>query len=214
MIRRVCVAVCVLAALSMFGCAGCDRPTPGKACAADAEILQARATLDEAQREKGQLQGDVKKLETSLAEAESKLAETTKANDGLQQQVRDLTTAKDGLQQQVQDLTKVRGNLEAKVDEVSKARASLETRVNDLTKSRDDLQKMVEGLVDTRGVLEKQVASLTKARTAALEDARTAQTRVDTLNDKLKAQTQQMIELQEQIKTIRSVLQQLQQKLE
>jgi predicted nucleic acid-binding Zn-ribbon protein len=63
-------------------------------------------------------------------------------------------------------------------------------------------------------VLEKQVASLTKAKNAALEDARSARTKVDTLNDKLKAQTQQMMDLQDQIKTIRTVLEQLQQKLE
>ncbi len=200
MVKRMCVAVCVVAMVSLFGCAGCDRPTPGKAGQAEVEIRQVKASLDEAQREKEQLQGDVKKLETSLAEAESKLGEATKA--------------KDSLQQQVQDLTASRGNLEAKVDELGKARTSLETRVNDLTKSRDDLQKMVESLVDTRGVLEKQIASLTKARNAAREDARSAQTKVDALNDRLKVQTQQMVELQDQIQTIRGVLEQLQKKLE
>ena len=86
--------------------------------------------------------------------------------------------------------------------------------MTDLTKSRDDLQKMVQNLVDTRGVLESQVATLTKAKNAALEDARSAQAKVDVLNDKLKAQTQQVTDLQEQIKTIRSVLEQLQQKLD
>ena len=55
------------------------------------------------------------------------------------------------------------------------------------------------------------VESLTKAKNAALEDARSAQAKVDVLNDKLKVQTQQMMDLQDQIKTIRSVLEQLQQ---
>jgi chromosome segregation ATPase len=103
--------------------------------------------------------------------------------------------------------TTSRTNLEAKV-------SSVEAKVAELTKSRDDLQKMVQNLVDTRGVLENQVATLTKAKNAALEDARNAQSKVDELNERLKAQTQQVADLQEQIKTVRSVLQQLQQKLD
>jgi len=197
--KKWCVAAGVVAMFSFFACCGCGRST-GKVQASNAEFQQLKASLDESQRQKSQLEGDVKRLQDSLTEAESKLAETTKLRSGLQVQVQDLTTS--------------RSNLEAKVDELGKARVSLETRMNDLTKSRDDLQKMVESLVDTRGVLEKQVASLTKAKNAALEDARGAQAKVDLLNDKLKAQTQQVVDLQNQIKTIRSVLEQLQKKLE
>jgi predicted nucleic acid-binding Zn-ribbon protein len=73
---------------------------------------------------------------------------------------------------------------------------------------------MVENLVDTRGSLEKQIAALTKARDAALTDAKAAQAKMELLNDKLQAQTEEMMGLQDQIRAIRAVLQQLQQKLE
>jgi chromosome segregation ATPase len=199
MMKRLCVAVGVVATISLFGCAGCNRTTD-KTPESTPEFRQIKTSLDESQKLNEQLKQDVQKLDSSLKEAESKLAETTRTKDGLQGQVRELTAS--------------RGELGAKVDELGKARVVLETRVNDLTKSRDDLQKMVGSLADTRGALEKQVADLTKAKNAALEDARNAQAKVDVLNDKLKAQTQQIVGLQDQIKTIRSVLEQLQKKLE
>jgi len=227
MMKRTCVVACMVVTVCLFACSGCSRTT-GKNLEANPEFQKVKASLEESQRQRGLLEKDVKKLEGSLTEAESKLADTTKAKNGLQTQVQELTTS--------------RANLEAKVDELGKARVNLDARVNDLTKSRDDLQKTVGSLLDTRGVLEKQVASLsdnrkllekqvaslldnrgvlekqvaglTKAKNAALEDARSAQTKVDLLNDRLKAQTQQMMDLQEQMKAIRSVLQQLQQKLE
>ncbi len=197
--KRMCVAAGMVATISLFVCAGCTRTT-GKPLESNAEFRQVKASLEESLQQKAVLEKDVEKLKGSLSEAESKLADTT--------------TAKNGLQVQVQELTTSRSNLEVKVSELDKARIAVETKVTELTKSRDDLQKMVQNLVDTRGVLENQVATLTKAKNAALDDARSAQSKVDVLNDKLKVQTQQMMDLQEQIKTIRSVLQQLQQKLE
>jgi chromosome segregation ATPase len=199
MMNRMCTAAVVVATVSLLVCAGCTRTT-GKSLESNAEFRQIRLSLEESQQKKAVLEKDVEKLKGSLSEAESKLADTT--------------TVKNNLQTQVKDLTDSRNNLEARVSELDKARINVEAKVTELTKSRDDLQKMVQNLVDTRGVLESQVATLTKAKTAALEDARNAQSKVDVLNDKLKVQTQQMIDLQEQIKTIRSVLQQLQQKLE
>ncbi len=197
--KRMYAAAGIVATISLLLCAGCTRTT-GKTLESNVEFRQIKASLEESQLQKAVLEKDVEKLKGSLGEAESKLAEAT--------------TAKNGLQVQVQDLTTARANLETKVGELDKARINVETKVSELTKSRDDLQKMVQNLVDTRGVLEQQVATLTKAKNAALEDARNAQSKVDVLNDKLKVQTQQMIDLQEQIKTIRGVLEQLQQKLE
>ena len=199
MMNRTYAAAGIVATISLLLCAGCTRTT-GKALESNAEFRQIKASLEESLQQKAVLEKDVERLKGSLSEAESKLANTT--------------TARNSLQVQVQELTTSRGNLEAKVGELDKARINVETKVTELTKSRDDLQKMVQNLVDTRGVLENQVATLTKAKNAALEDARTAQSKVDVLNDKLKVQTQQMMDLQEQIKTIRTVLQQLQQKLE
>ncbi|MCL5281452.1 MAG: hypothetical protein M1376_16265 [Planctomycetes bacterium] len=199
MMKRIYAAASIVATISLLVCAGCTRTT-GKTLESNAEFRQIKASLEESLLQKAVLEKDVEKLKGSLGEAESKLA--------------DATTAKNSLQTQVQELTASRSHLEAKVGELDKARVSVETKVSELTKSRDDLQKMVQSLVDTRGVLEQQVATLTKAKSAALEDARNAQSKVDMLNDKLKVQTQQMIDLQEQIKTIRVLLSQLQQKLE
>ena len=185
MAKRIYAAAGIVATIFLLICAGCARTT-GKALESNAEFRQIKASLEESLQQKAVLEKDVERLKGSLSEAESRLAATTTS----------------------------RNNLDAKVSELDKARISVEAKVTELTKSRDDLQKMVQNLVDTRGVLETQVATLTKAKNAALEDARNAQLKVDGLNEKLKAQTQQVADLQEQIKTVRAVLQQLQQKLE
>jgi len=184
MTKRRWVAAGVVATISLFVCAGCNRTTD-KTPESSPEFRQIKTSLAASQKLNEQLSQDVQRLNDSLKEAESRLAETTKVREGLQGQVQQLTAS--------------RGDLEAKVNELGKARVSLETRVNDLTKSRDDLQQTVE--------------SLTKAKNAALDDARSAQAKVDALNEKLKVQTQQVTDLQGQIKTIRSVLEQLQKKL-
>jgi len=118
------------------------------------------------------------------------------------------------LETKVTELTAARADLQKKFDQLGSAKDHLQLRVNELVKSRDDLQAMVENLVDTRGMLEKKVAALDSARNAALVDARAAQAKIGQLNDRLTTQTRQMVELQEQVVAIRSVLQQLQQKLE
>jgi chromosome segregation ATPase len=196
---RMYAAAGIVATISLLVCAGCTRTT-GRPLESNAEFRQIKASLEESLQQKALLEKDVERLKGSLSEAESKLAATATARNSLQTQVRELTDS--------------RRDLDAKVGELDKARVSVEAKVTELTKSRDDLQKMVQNLVDTRGVLENQVATLTKARDAALDDARKAQAKVDVLNEKLKVQTQQITDLQEQIKTVRSVLQQLQQKLD
>jgi chromosome segregation ATPase len=164
------------------------------------QVQQLKTTLDATKNERDLLAQDGKKLKLELDKTDSALASATQTNTKLQSQV--------------QDLTKSRDELSAKVEELGTARTELQKRVDELTTSRDQLQTMVEGLVDTRGTLEKQVAVLTKARDAAHADAVNAQTKIDQLNEKLKGQTQQMVELQDQMASVRSVLQQLQQKLE
>lgn len=206
--------VCLFAAI---GCNG----TAGEKAESSAEVKQLKTALDESQRQKGQLQTDVTRLEDSLKKAETGLADARKTKEQLDKQIQELTTSNRGLETKVSDLdnkvnqlTVSRTELQQKLDQLGASRDQLQQRVDELVKSRDDLQTMVTSLVDTRGMLEKQVAALNKAKLAAMEDAKTAQTKVDLLSDRLKSQTQQMIELQEQMKTVRSVLQQLQQKLE
>jgi len=183
--KSACVAVWMVATAGLLALGGCNGAT-GDAADSNAEIKNLKTALEETQQQKKQLQGDVERLEKSLSEAESGLADAKKTRDELQKQVQDL----------------------------SGARAELENKVDELSTARTNLQATVKSLVEARDTLEKQVAALTKAKSAALEDARVAQTKVDQLNDKIRDQTQQMIELQEQIKTVRALLQQLQQKLE
>ncbi len=174
--RRRWVPMWMIMALGLLPLGGCSRAT-GAGAGPSVEVNQLRTALAETEQQRNQLLGDVKRLEKSLAEAESSLAAARK---------------------QVQDLTA--------------SQSSLEKRVSELAKSRDDLQTMVGGLIDARGLLEKQVADLTKARDASRGEAQAAAVKIDQLSEKLRVQGQQMTELQEQIKTIRSVLQQVQQK--
>jgi len=182
-----------------LACAGCGR-TAGKSLETNPEFQQIKASLEESQRQRTQLEQDASRLKAALAEAEKakgsldvQVKELTKSRNDLDAQVKELTKSRGNLDAQVKDLTKSRGDLEGKVADLGKARVTLETRVN-------DLQKTVDGL--------------TKARDVAVADARSAQANADTLNDKLKAQTKQIADLQEQIKMIRAALGQLQQKLD
>lgn len=120
------VAVGIVTAISLLACGGCDRTT-GKSLESTPEFQQIKTLLDESQKVNEQLKQDAKKLDISLKQAESKLAEETKA--------------KSGLQTQVQDLTALRTSLEAKVDELGRARVSLEANVNDLQKTVESLTK-------------------------------------------------------------------------
>ncbi len=185
MTKRRYILAWIVPALGLLALSGCTRAT-GEGSKPRSTVKELTVALADAQQQRNQLQTDVQKLEKSLGEAESELANTREARDKLRKQVGDLTTAQNGL----------------------------ETRVNELTKSRDDLQTMVGSLIDARGLLERQVADLTKAKNAALEAAQVAGAKVDQLRETLKAQTLQMTELQEQMKTIHSALQQLQQKPE
>ena len=185
MTKRRYLLTWTIPALGLLALGGCSRAT-GEGPKPRSTVKELTVALETAQQQRNQLQTDVKKLEKSLNEAESVLANTRETRDKLQTQVESLTTSQ----------------------------SNLEARVSELTKSRDDLQTMVGSLIDARGLLEKQVADLTKARNAALENAKAAAMKVEQLNETLTAQTQQMLELQEQMKTIRSVLEQVQQKLE
>ncbi|MEN6428564.1 MAG: hypothetical protein ABFD90_09125 [Phycisphaerales bacterium] len=213
MMKRWCIISGIFATICLLAGVGCNG-TGGEKAEANAEVKQLRTALEESQQQKTQLQGDVTRLQDSLKEAESGLADAKKAEEELQKQVQGLTTSRTTLEAKVSDLDKARADVAAKVEQLTASRDQLQQRVEELVKSRDDLQTMVTSLVDTRGTLEKQVAALNKSRNAALADAKTAQAKVDVLSDRLKSQTQQMVELQEQMTAVRTVLTQLQQKLE
>ena len=192
-------AVWVVVASGCLILGGCTETGSDKATL-NAEIQKLTATLELRTKEADKLKAEAKSVDAQLKKAEKAAAEEKETNARLQGQV--------------QDLTKSRDELSAKVEELNVARTDLQKRVDDLTASRDQLQVMVNGLVDTRGALEKQVAALTKVRDAARADAVSAQTRIDQLTEKLKSQTQQVVDLQDQMTAVRAMLQQLQKKLE
>jgi len=222
-----CVVVWVLTIAGTLVLGGCNGPATETA-ELQKQVEQLKTSLDETCQERDRLQEDVKAFEESLTKAESALADEKKEKGELGDQVESLARLRDELEAKVgilsdngakletkvDELGAARAELSRKVDELSTAKGQLQRRVDELTKSRDELQTMVENLVDTRGLLEKQVATLTKMRDSALADAKIAQTQIEQLNSKLQVQTEQMMGLQTQIKAIRSVLQQLQQKLE
>ncbi len=209
--KYVCLWSVAMASLLSFG--GCNG-TATENTELRGRVKELESTLRRTENERDLLKQDVGRFEASLKQTESRLADAVTTRNGLQAQVKDLGAARQELTTRVELLNTARVELQEKVAELSEARDLLQTRVEDLTQSRNDLQNMVENLVDTRGVLEKQVATLTKARDAAREDAIAAQARMAQLNTKLKAQTEQMADLQTQVVSIRAVLEQLQQKLE
>lgn len=201
----------VLACLLVFS--GCNGTTSENADL-KGQVDELQGTLSKTEAERDLLKQDVKKLTTSLGEAEAALANATGTKEQLTEQVQDLRQSRDALNVKVDDLAVAREALEKKIDELSGDKTQLLQRVDDLTDSRGELQKMVENLVDTRGLLEKQIAALSTARDAALSDAKAAQSKIEQLGTKLKVQTEQMASLQDQIVSIRTVLAQLQEKLD
>jgi chromosome segregation ATPase len=192
--------------LTLAGCSG--------APADSTEIKKLQADLKDANGQNEILKKDTQRLAESLKQAESSLADTTDARNRLQVQVEDLTKSRDELTARVGELGIARTGLQSKVDELTAKVAELGTVRTGLQSRVDELTKTVEGLAKTRTTLEKQVADLTKARNLALDDARNAQGKIEQLNTKLKVQTQQMTELQDQIVNIRAVLDHLQQNLQ
>jgi chromosome segregation ATPase len=186
--RRMRSVVCAMAVAGLLSLVGCNG-APGDST----DVKKLQADLKDANGRNEVLRKDNDKLSEALKQSESARA--------------DVSDARNKLQVQVDDLTKSRDEMTVKVSELGVARTELQAKVEELTKK-------VDSLTTARDGLEKQVGDLTKARNVALEDARSAQGKVEQLGNKLKVQTQQMAELQEQIVNIRTVLDHLQQNLQ
>jgi len=209
--KCICVWLVVLACLLVFsGCNG----TANENTELKGQVDKLKETLSETEKQKDDLEQDVDKFREALAAAEGSLAAAGQTKSQLDAEVQDLQKSREDLNTKVDALTVARLQLQEKVEELGGAKGQLQQRVDDLAKSRGELQQMVENLVDTRGLLEKQIASLSTSRDAALTDAKVAQTKIEQLGTKLTVQTKQMASLQDQIVSIRSVLAQLQEKLE
>ncbi len=180
----------ITAAVSVCALFGCG--TPGD----DVDVKKLQAELKDAGRQNLMLQQDNGNLKRSLEQTEASLAEVSNARNNLDRQVKELTQARE-------DLT-------AQVGELNTARIELQKKVADLTQSRDELQTNVESLTATRTSLQHEVDDLTKAKNVALDDAKSAQLKIEQLNAKLRIQAQQVAELQAQIANVRTVLDRLQ----
>jgi chromosome segregation ATPase len=86
-------------------------------------------------------------------------------------------------------------------------------QVTELSGSVSEFQKQIEAFVSFREELQKREDELAKLRQAALEEAKTAQERMNQLGDKLQAETERVAKLQGQLKEAQSAIVELQEKL-
>ena len=86
-------------------------------------------------------------------------------------------------------------------------------QVTELSGSVSEFQKQIDAFVSFREELQKREDELAKLRQAALEEAKTAQERMDQLGDKLQAETERVAQLQGQLKEAQSAIIELQEKL-
>ena len=83
----------------------------------------------------------------------------------------------------------------------------------ELSGSVSEFQKQIDAFVSFREELQKREDELARLRQAALEEAKTAQERMDQLGAKLQAETERVAKLQGQLKEAQSAIIELQEKL-
>jgi chromosome segregation ATPase len=156
--------------------------------------------------EKAELEGKVAQLTASLQQTEQE-------RDTLQTQVLRLQELLKKAESNFIDVTQARERLQRELDNLDASRVSLRNQVDELTKSRDNLQNKVNDLVDSQSDLQRKIEELTRARDAAIIDARDAQAKIDKLTVQLQSQVTQINDLQSQIKAIKAIIGQLEQRL-
>ena len=88
-----------------------------------------------------------------------------------------------------------------------------ESQVLGLTGSLSEFQKQIDAFVSFREELQKREDELAGLRQAALDEAKTAQERMDQLGDELQAETERVVGLQGDLKKAQSAIVELQDKL-
>lgn len=88
-----------------------------------------------------------------------------------------------------------------------------QVQVTELTGSVSEFQKQIDAFVSFREELQKREDELARLRQAALDEAKTAQERMNQLGDKLQAETERVAKLQGQLKQAQSAIIELQEKL-
>ena len=109
-----------------------------------------------------------------------------------------------------------RNALEAKLENAMKAQAQPrkpQGQVMEFAGSLSEFQKQIDAFVSFREELQRREDELARLRQSALEEAKTAQERMDQLGDKLQAETERVILLQDQLKEAQSAIIELQDKL-
>ena len=138
------------------------------------------------------------KLESELAQVKANLEKAVSEKDSLRGDVIKLQEALNKAESGLASVSEIRDNLQKQVDELAGSRDELRQQVDELGRSHRELQSRVELMVAVRD--------------AAMAEAKQAQVKVEELTSQLQAQVQQAKDLREQIKTIRAVLEQLQNK--
>jgi chromosome segregation ATPase len=119
------------------------------------------------------------------------------------------------LQEELNQARAERDDLRAKLQTTMKAQArgQAQEQVFDLSGSLSEFQKQIDAFVSFREELQKREDELARLRLAALDEAKTAQERMDQLGGKLEAETERVLGLQGQLKLAQSAIIELQDKL-
>ncbi len=119
------------------------------------------------------------------------------------------------LQEELNQARAERDDLRAKLQTAMKAQARgpAQEQVFDLSGSLSEFQKQIDAFVSFREELQKREDELARLRLAALDEAKTAQERMDQLGGKLEAETERVLGLQGQLKLAQSAIIELQDKL-
>jgi chromosome segregation ATPase len=122
----------------------------------------------------------------------------------------------ENLQEELKKVRAERDDLRAKLQTATKttrSRPQPQGQVMELTGSVSEFQKQIDAFVSFREELQRREDELAKLRQAALEEAKTAQERMDQLGAKLQAETERVAKLQGQLKEAQSAIIELQEKL-
>jgi chromosome segregation ATPase len=92
-------------------------------------------------------------------------------------------------------------------------RSQPQGQITELSGSLSEFQKQIDAFVSFREELQRREDELARLRQAALDEAKTAQERMDQLGAKLEAETERVVQLQGQLKQAQSAIIELQDKL-
>jgi chromosome segregation ATPase len=120
----------------------------------------------------------------------------------------------ESLQEELKQARAERDDLRAKLQTTIKTtRSRPQGQVMELSGSVSEFQKQIDAFVSFREELQRREDELASLRQAALEEAKTAQERMDQLGAKLQAETERVAKLQGQLKEAQSAIIELQEKL-